>query len=128
MTEITPLDDMRTRLVPTAASIDHAQGVLADLPEAEYAIVPMVLPGKQYGFWTTGQPVETVEGQAFACVNLPGGHSGRTVPSYGAARDQACLAASEALAGRPGTIATASVSRDGEAAIFEEFPAAIPDL
>jgi hypothetical protein len=83
----------------------------------------MWLPGKIHGIWTMGQPVYTAEGQAFACVNRPGDTSGRTVPSFGVARNQAAIAANRGLAGRAGTIGYASIDRDGVWAVFEDFAA-----
>lgn len=117
-----PGADLRARWQPTETAVAHAAEVLADLPEADYALVPMWLPGKTYGIWTIGQPVFTAEGEVFTCVNRPGDTSGRTVPSFGAARAAAVTAADRGLCGRPGTIGYAVISRDSTWAVFEDFP------
>jgi hypothetical protein len=116
----TPIEDMQARLRPSASAVAYAVAALAEAPGAEYAMIPMVLPGKHYGIWYIGQEVRTVEGVTFTCTE--GKPSGDT-PGYREARDMAIKAGLEALGDRPGTVATATVVRDGSAAIFEEPPA-----
>lgn len=116
-----PRADMEARWRPSQAAVDQAVAALASLPEADFAGVPMAQPGKGFGVWTTGQEVVTVEGQVFTGVNSF--ESGRAVPSWAVARNEASKAATKALAGRPGTVGYAAVSRDGTWAVFEDFPA-----
>lgn len=113
------LEDMHDRLRPTETAVAHALAAMELRPDAEFAMIPMVLPGKHYGIWTAGQPVETVEGIAFPCTE---GKPVRVTPGYSEARELAIKAGLEALGARPGTVATATVTRDGSAAIFEEPP------
>jgi len=112
--------DMRERWLPTPAAVSHAMALLAAEPRADLAAIPMVQPGKTFGWWETGQAVETVAGALFIGVNSfdasPDGH----VPGYAWARNAASDVARAALGDRPGTVGWATVDRDGNVAVFED--------
>jgi hypothetical protein len=94
-----------------------------DLPPGTMAMIPLVQPGKQHGWWETGQPVETVPGVIILATE--GGHddSAKTVPGkvldYSAARTLADKIAETYLAGRDGTFGHAVVEANGSTFVHE---------
>ena len=119
--DLTPDEDLRARWLPTPAAVRLAPTFLEAEPEANIAVIPMYQPDKHYGIWFVGQPVHTVHGVVFIAVNsrAPAG----AVPSLSWARDAACLLARERLHAdhHAGTVAYATVRRDGHTAVFEDF-------
>lgn len=122
MTELTAKQDLESRWLPEPAAIAVAVAALNAEPSADYAAIPLYQPGKTFGVWETGQQVVTVRGAVFLGVNSfdPTG----PVLSFSWARNAASEVAREILGDRPGTVAFASVDRDGHAAVFEDFPRA----
>lgn len=88
-----------------AAMIEHPH---VD-PDDIKVFVGLALPGKQYGVWTLGQPVEPAPGY-FLAIN----HD-----QHRAGRDLADRAAGEQLAGRAGTTSWALLKRGEYCAVFE---------
>ncbi len=119
--------DMAARWRVTSTAHDTALAALADadLPAGTMAMIPLVQPGKQHGWWTIGQPVEVVEHVVILCTE--GGHddSAKTVAGkvldYGAARNLADDIAKAYLAGREGTFGHAIVEADGRTFVHEGF-------
>jgi hypothetical protein len=117
----TPREDLTARWLPTGTAIRHAVALLEAEPRADLAAIPMIQPGKEHGIWITGQAVETVPGVVFIGANSFDPHPSGEVPSYAWARNAAAQIAREALGDRPGTVAWATVERDGHVAVFEDF-------
>ena len=122
----TPLElreDMR-RWTASPEQIRAAQDAIAaaveqhpDVPAREWlAAVALAMPGKTYGFWQYGQPVEVVDG-----VWVGRNTTQDVEQSYGDARNEAAAAGVAALAGRPGTVAWVTIGADGEPFVFEDF-------
>lgn len=112
--------DVRARWRPSEQQIALAVTELAANPhgEAWLAAVPLVMPGKEHGVWTLGQPVEHVEGVVFLGRNsFDAGASS----SYAEARNFAADAARKALGDRPGTVGWATIYSDGGWSVFEDF-------
>jgi hypothetical protein len=103
--------DMHARLTPDPDVQARAVRALAGTT-GKLAVIPMALPGKTRGFWTTGQPVHTLP--AFWLT------AEQTLHTY---TDAADLAARGWLnhAGEDGTTAYALVTPDDHAAVFEGF-------
>lgn len=118
---VTPEQDLRARWLPTAASVRHAWALLDAEPRADLAAIPMVQPGKTYGLWTVGQEVQTVPGAVFIGINSFDADDSGEVPSYAWARNAASDVARSVLSDRPGTVAWASVDREGHVVVFEDF-------
>jgi hypothetical protein len=118
---LSPEEDMRARWQPSEAAVRHARALLDAEPRADLAAIPMIQPGKAHGWWTAGQEVRTVAGAVFIGVNRFDVEDGAEVPSYSWARNAASDVARAALGGQPGTVAWATVHRDGHAAVFEDF-------
>ncbi len=76
----------------------------------------MVQPGKHYGVWTVGQEVQTVPGAVFIGVNSFNAIRAE-VPSHAWARNAASDVARSVLGNRPGTVAWATVDREGRIAV-----------
>ena len=57
----TPETDLRARWVASPDQLDLAAALFTD-PRVWAVIVPIALPGKEPGWWATGQPVEHVAG------------------------------------------------------------------
>jgi hypothetical protein len=112
---------MYDRWLPAPSAIRHAVAMLKAEPRADYAVIPMVQPGKEHSWWTVGQQVETVMGVVFIGANSFEVEEGAEVPSLAWARNAAAEIARTALAGRTGTVAWATVDRDGQATVFEDF-------
>jgi hypothetical protein len=112
-------EDLAARWLPEQSAIDLAVRRLEASPSADYAAVPMYQPGKEFGWWEAGQEVCTVPDVAFIGVNRFEAEG--DVPSFAWARNAAAEVAREHLGGRPGTVAWASVNREGHAAVFEDF-------
>ena len=81
----------------------------------------MIQPGKYYGLWTVGQEVRTVAGAVFIGVNSFDVDEIGEVPDYGWARNAASDVARSVLGNRPGTVAWATVDREGRVAVFGDF-------
>lgn len=120
----TAFQDMRARWCPSESAVKHAVALLNVEPFADYAVVPMVQPGKHYGCWEVGQEVVTVPGVVLLAVNnstsepLP---YATPVPGYSWARNEAWEIARRYLADADGTTAYANISRDGTFAVFEDI-------
>jgi len=101
--------DMRARLTPDPDVQARAVRALAGT-ERRIAVIPMALPGKTRGVWTTGQPVHTLP-----LFWVTAEHA---LHSY---TDAADLAARGWLncEGEKGTTAYALVTADDVAAVFE---------
>jgi len=85
--------DMATRMVPSEGDVERAVAAI-EANGTEFAVTPMVFVGKEYGFWTDDIEVETST-LVYACNNDD---------SYGAARNEACVAGAKMLGERPGTV------------------------
>jgi hypothetical protein len=121
--DLFPHEDLALRFHPTKTAIRDALAALRAEPQADLAAIPMVLPGKSYGIWVTGQDVRTVPDVVFVGTNRPGNETVPGLPDYSQARNAATEIAERYLDG-PGTVAYATVRRDGSVAVFEEIPAA----
>jgi hypothetical protein len=110
--------------VPDATAQALGAAVIAAVPGATMAIVPMVQPGKIHGVWTLGQTVVTVPGVAIAAANVWAGAPEGTLP-YHAAKDAAAKIAKDYLTANytcGGTVATAIIHADGTPpATFEDY-------
>jgi hypothetical protein len=115
----TPDEDRRERWLPTGHAVKLAQAVLDRSPRHDYALIPMIQPGKTRGIWMAGQAVKTVEFRVYLAVNRDV-QPGETLQSHSEARGKACADARKALRDRPGTVAYAVVERDGHVAVFED--------
>jgi len=112
--------DKADRWLPTGAAVRHAQALLAAEPLADLAAIPMIQPGKTYGWWRLGQQVETVAGVVFIGINGDA-PAGSAVPDYAWARDMASMVAATVLgADREGTVGWATVDRDGYVTVTED--------
>jgi hypothetical protein len=108
--------DMRARMTPDQGAVDRAVTMLATYPDREHrmVVIPMALPNKTRGIWTTGQEVVTVpEPYRLPRVCLEAGLSAHTDAADRAARDWMNEN------GLTGTTAYALVMHDGTAAMFE---------
>jgi hypothetical protein len=114
-------EDLALRFHPTQTAIRDALAALRAEPQADLAAIPMILPGKSYGIWVTGQDVRTVPDVVFVGTNRPGNETVPGLPDYSQARNAAAQIAGHYLDG-PGTVAYATVRRDGSVAVFEEIP------
>ena len=105
--------DRITRWQPSPTSVERARKLLASEPADAVAVIPMYQPGKEHGWWTMGQQVETVEGVVFVAVNSFDPTD--TLPSLSWARDQADLIAATFLrVATGGTTAYAYVTADSD--------------
>lgn len=121
-----PATDLMQRWLPTAEQIAAGLAVLATVPDDErshyIAVVVLVQPGKTYGIWQTGQEVIALPG-VWLSENVRG-------ESLYPLRDADDAAEQVGLAwlrkhGLWGTVATAKVFPDGNAAVFESIFAII---
>lgn len=118
-------EDRVRRWNPHPRAIQHARALLKSDGEADFAVIPMFQPGKDHGWWRSGQPVHTVFGVVLLSVNThePTGK----IPSHSWARDTASAIAAAALrtyaeqnphirslGGEIGTVAYAVVSRGSD--------------
>ena len=117
--ELTPEQDMQDRWRPTETAVNHAVALLKAEPRADFALVPLVQPGKEYGWWEIGQKVETVPGVVILSVNSF--KAGADIPSHSWARNATSQVAKRVLGDAPGTVSYASISRDGTWAVFEDI-------
>lgn len=121
---ITPGEDRRERWRPTERAVRHARVLLAAEPAAEFALVPMYQPGKQFDVWLMAQVVVTVPGAVFLATGSHVPVLG--VPSFGWAREAACETARAALAvhggrGGHGTVAYAVISATAAPVVHEDY-------
>lgn len=112
--------DKNTRWRPSEASVRLAVAALKSSPYADVAAVPMVQPGKTYGWWEIGQQFTTVPGVVFIGANSFDVPDEADVPSYAWARNEAASLARTYLGDAPGTVAWASIREDGTWAVFED--------
>jgi hypothetical protein len=120
-TTLTTEQDMAARWRPSETAVKHAVAMLRSEARADYAIVPMILPGKVHGWWEIGQEVQTVPGVVLLAVN--GYHDNEwadEVPSYSWARNESWEIAERHLGDREGTTGYASIGPDGTWAVFED--------
>jgi hypothetical protein len=107
------LNDLRTRMVPSAGDVARAAAAIAE-HGTKMAITPIMFPGKEYGIWDDDTVVETST-LAYACNNDD---------SYHVARNEASIAGAKIMGERPGTVGYV-VHRmyEGEVAssVFEEI-------
>lgn len=104
-------DDLRRRMVPSAEACAAALELLEANPGVDGAYTPIAFPGKEYGFWTFGQPVVDV------ATAFPNSFDGR---------NDAVTAAARLLGEQPGTVGYVMHHRgvDGSVdgwAVFEEI-------
>lgn len=123
-TQTDPWLDQRRRFAPSKTAVSEAVAALADHPDADAAVVPLYMPGKSYGAWTVGQPVEVVE--LTGSDVLVGAESHDPTGALPPLRDMITRAfelAAARLADHAGvgTTAYAIVRRDGTCMVFEEF-------
>lgn len=129
---VTPEADLRARWLPADTAIAHALALLAAEPNADLALIPMIQPGKTRGIWTTGQDVRTLPGVVILATNSDTGKG--AVLGYNAARHYCHVVAGQYQVATwkerrdrtdelvsPGTTAHAVITRDGNAAVFEDF-------
>ena len=122
-----PGTDMSWRWRVTAAAHSMALAALADpaLPEGTQAMVPLVMPGKEHGWWLVGQPVETIHDVVILATAGRTPAEDRPVPGkvldYCAARTLAEHIAAAYLGDRAGTTAHACITADGTTFIHEAF-------
>jgi hypothetical protein len=88
---------------------------------ADLAAIRMMQPGKRYGLWSVGQEVRTVAGAVFIGVNSFDADESGEVHDYAWARNAGSDVARSVLGNRPGTVAWATVEREGHVAVFEDF-------
>jgi hypothetical protein len=112
--------EIRERLRPADTAVAHATALLEAEPRADLAYVPMCLPGKTYGQWTSGQEVVTVSGVVLIAVNSH--DAARDVPSGSWARDTAAAIGRRVLdqRGQDGVAAYAVVRRGERVSVFED--------
>lgn len=117
---VTAEHDMRARWLPDPAVVESARAALDGEPEAYVAMIPMVQPGKDHGFWQVGQVVQTIGHIVLAVKGdvAPAGYP--EIRTYGDARNCCIARALAALGDRKGTVAYAIVYRDGDLSVFEE--------
>ena len=112
--------DMATRMVPSEGDVNRAVAAI-EANGTEFAVTPIVFVGKEFGFWTESVEVETST-LVYACNNDD---------SYGAARNEACVAGAKMLGERPGTVGYA-IHRivDGvpAASVFEDIVSPLDHL
>lgn len=123
-TQTDPWLDQRRRFVPSKTAVGAAVAALADHPDADAAVVPLYMPGKSYGNWTVGQPVEVVELTGNDVLIGTDNHDPtRAVPAVRDMITRAFELAAARLADHAGggTTAYAIVRRDGTCMVFEEF-------
>lgn len=111
MTEVDLAEDLRQRFVPSARQLEVTNAIIKG-GAAEKVIVPITLPGKQRGWWTSEQVVQHPEG----FWTVPVGDDGQ---GYSTARHGADMAAGAALDGAEGVAAYAVIYPHGEFAVFE---------
>lgn len=85
-----PAEDLRRRWMPAQRAVRHGRALLAAEPDADLAVVPLYQPGKQYGIWLFGQPVQTVEGVVFPLWSTAPSRPPDYPPSPGRGRPPAC--------------------------------------
>jgi hypothetical protein len=120
--------DLQARWLPTEQAVKMARAAvraaveanLAARPHDIVAIVPMYQPGKEHGWWTIGQRVETVAGVVLVAYS-GAGETPKDLMDYHKARDLAERTARGYLGDEEGTTATAVVDLDGKAAVFEGY-------
>lgn len=128
-----PEQDRVRRLNPHPQAVLHGRALLAVEPQADFAVIPMFLPGKKYGWWCSGQPVHTVFGVVLLSQNTfdPKG----VIPGHSWARDTAAAIAAGRLrafavehpdvrseSGGIGTVAYAVVRpNEPHTAVFEDI-------
>jgi hypothetical protein len=108
--------DMRARMTPDPDAVARAVTVLSSYPDRErrICVIPMALPNKTRGIWTTGQEVVTVpEPYRLPRVCMEHSLHPQTDAADRAARDWMNEN------GLTGTTAYALVMHDGTAAMFE---------
>jgi hypothetical protein len=116
---VTAEEDFAARWHPDPDAVTAAVAALNLEPAAvDLAAIPVYFPGKEAGYWTTGQEVRTVPGVVFCGVNSFNGPPG--LRGYDWARNQAARAAWAAMGDQPGTVGWATVRRDGTAHICED--------
>lgn len=127
-----PEQDRLRRLHPHPQAVVHARAMLAAEPQADYAIIPMFLPGARRGWWNSGQPVHTVIG--VVVISREKSNPTDLVPDHSWARDTAAAIAAARLRtyatehpdiraenGDIGVVAWAIVrAGDPHAAVFED--------
>jgi hypothetical protein len=132
-------EDMADRFRPGPSAVQHALALLTAVPHADLAAVPLLMPGKRYGWWTIGQPVETVPGvvvfgyngcdvdeaERMTRANTRGlslaEWDALGIPSFSVARDLAAHAAARVLGDRAGTVGWAVIWRDGRWSAAEDI-------
>jgi hypothetical protein len=122
-TTLTPDQDMAARWRPSETAVAYAVALLKAEPFADYALVPMILPGKTHGWWEIGQEVQTVPGVVLLAVNNRSSEPlpyNTPVPTYSWARHECWELARRYLADSKGTTAYAAISADGTWAVFED--------
>ena len=100
------------RFRPSPTQLRTAAAILRANRDTDAVLVPIALPGKHWGFWMDGQPVEHPDGFWLAGVTDGG---------YAAARDAASAAADAHLGERDGTPAYAAIRPGGHWAVFEDI-------
>lgn len=125
-----PGTDLAERWLPTSAQVAAGVAALRTVPCGErerfVAVVVMVQPGKTYGIWETGQQVLALPG-VWLGENTRGDEP--TLFPLRQAVAEAERVGEAWFAQRPpdervGTVATAFVYPNGEAAVFESLRAA----
>jgi hypothetical protein len=108
--------DMRARMTPDQDAVDRAVTLLATYPDREHrmVVIPMAMPNKTRGIWTTGQEVVTVPEPD----RLPRVCMEHSLHPQTDAADRAARAWLDER-GLMGTTAYALVMHDGTAAMFE---------
>ncbi|HEX4399671.1 MAG TPA: hypothetical protein VH136_18675 [Trebonia sp.] len=109
--------DLRERWLPDDLTRGIAAGLFGMLPgELQYVVVGMVQPGKQRGIWMLGQRVFTVRGALFLAAD-----DDTRFMSWRVARGAAVALAQARLAetDEGGTVAYATISRDGHVTVTE---------
>jgi hypothetical protein len=117
---VSPERDMAARFRPAPWQVTAAQALLLYAPPVlgvDRVVVALVLPGKQRGVWTPGQPVEVVNGLWLADTTAGAADVG--VFAHYRVRAAVEAVALAQLAGRAGIPAHAIIDRLGRFEVFE---------
>lgn len=115
-----PVEDQRAFYRPDIAAQARAMERLAVFPgDRVRAAVPVVMPGKAYRVWTSGQEVITIRPAVFLGLITPWAEDDSGLAPFAAAADLALDVARRALDCGHGTIGYAMIAADGHVEMHE---------